>query len=486
MLNTKFESAKVCSISQFEEQNRLEVSLNLADSYYEKVLSVTGDVVSGKCYVQNGELIASGRVVLSVLLSNGDLERVEAGAEFNFKKTGEFQTEVVSVTFQIVNVNLKRNGGMLYAEVVVLSKFGVQRDAEQSFVADLNALKKCQDVELESILSNQTAFELDDEFLCARVGKVVDSRASASVISAESRFNSVLVSGEVILWLSLLPFNQNNDIVLEKRVLPFDLEVEVDGAKSDMTAGAVCNVQNLAIKVFVDENDENATITSLVKIEVCAKAKQTVSAPCVTDAVCTFCDLDLQKSECYYQSMCGTIVKTKKVFGKFICDVPENSRFLGVVGQTAEVVNCTAELADVIISAVACFIDGENNQVSRTAEFALSLPLVGADLYFCPTCQLTSFAPRVKNGQLEAEVGVRFSAIGFNNLVQTLTSAVVEGKEKLPNDCAITVYKACEGDSEWDVEKALMVDVNTIYECNPNLEFPLKAFDTVVCYRKKN
>lgn len=490
MINTEYDAFRMDSKESYLEQNRIETSLNLSDSHFDKILSASGAVFSPFIETSANEIRYGGRITFNVIYLSDGYERLEVGAEFSFKKQGDFNFDSATVNYTLGEITLKKNNGLLYAETVLSAHILGETGMEKTFLAGCDVLKKQSPVVLYEKKKGELSIDLDDEFECDKLKNVLFSQASAVVNRTECNYGNVLVEGEVFLSLSLLPFLPNSDIVKERRCIPFSIEVETPSIGPDSISYAVCQIEKLSLKVYTSVDGEKSTVNTIVGLKIFTECEQKVEKIAVTDAYSTACEVEIVRVSDKAKRLLGEFVRTEKIDGKFICQIPENSRFVTATGETVEIVDSEVSdgvlKIDAIIYADMIFVDGEGEVVSKKGELTLSFAMDGSfdfasDVSMC----LSSLSVKFKNGQLLCDGAVKITAKKLEEYIVEYIEEILEGQEKVANSSAISVYLGQSGDDEWAIEKEFGVSIDEIYALNPDLEFPLSGGEKIIYYRQK-
>ena len=64
--------------------------------------------------------------------------------------------------------------------------------------------------------------------------------------------------------------------------------------------------------------------------------------------------------------------------------------------------------------------------------------------------------------------------------------SVTEGEPLVLSDSAVSVYIPRAGDGLWELSKSLKKSPEEVSASNPDIEFPIKAGQRVIIYRKKS
>lgn len=486
MIKTQFSQISACGYHEVSVQNHLEAGLNLSDAYASAVLSLSGEIGGGYAEIVGGEIRYGGRISFNVVYGDEAPERLESGAEFSFRRPSEFESGEAAVRYELGEITLKQSGGMLYAVAVINARIFIKVPAERDYLKDIDCLKKSCEFEVYESFEAAGALELEDEFECQKISRVLESTATPVLTAAHSEEGAIICDGEVILTLVMLPFNQNNDILKETRVIPFRYELDADLVHEGMSVFADAETKSLSLKVYVDEETGSSRVGSAISLSVRGVAEGASTQTAVADAYSNERELKVEVGEIELRKRCDFYTKAEKAEGKFNCNVPESSRFLGLLGVGSETVAVDAAegFAELLVSADAVFVDGENKTVARRAELParVAVPVGGfTDL----SVKITGVSARLRSGKVECEITFRVSCSPFEAHAARVVVKVEEGEEKPINDSAISVYLAEAGDTEWDVSRELGVPVDALYEINPEMSFPLRGGERIICFRRK-
>ncbi len=489
-MNTEYDAFKTLSKETYLEQNRIETSLNLSDSHFDKILSISGAVFSPFIETSANEIRYGGRITFNVIYLSDGYERLEVGAEFSFKKQGDFHFDSASVNYTLGEIALKKNNGMIYAETVLSAHVFGEIEKEKAFLAGCDILKKQSPIVLYEKKKGELIIDIDDEFECEKLKNVLYSQAFVVVNHTECNYGNVIVEGEVFLSLSLLPFLPNSDIVKERRCVPFSFEVETPNATPDAISYAVARLDKLSLKVYTSVDGEKSTVNCQIGLKLFAECEQKVEKVAVIDAYSTACEVDIVRASDKAKRLLGEFVRTEKIDGKFICEIPENSRFITSTGETVEVIDSQVSdgvlKIDAIVYSDMIFVDGEGEIVSKKGELALSFAIDGNfDFASDIALTLSSLSVKFKNGQLILDGAVKITAKKLEEYFVEYIEEISEGREKVANNSAISVYLGQSGDDEWAIEKEFGASIDEIYALNPDLEFPLSGGEKIIYYRQK-
>ncbi len=488
MFQAEYDNFTLCAKKCVQKKNELECSLNLSLDYFDKILSISAKIVETTASIDAGLLIYGGTVVFNAIFQNEELERNEVGAKFSFSMPIEKPSANESVKYQIDNVKIKKEGGMLFAVLEITATICYEEREDKKYLTSSNCLcNKAKNTSLCDIeFSN--VFDIEDEFDAKRIKKVLWQDARASITMAEVKENCVICDGEVTLCVCLLPFLENSDILKEERIIPFRFEVDVQGAESFMQARASASVEKLQLKVIVDEENNKSTINTEIAVKIFGFVQGEVEEDFIIDVFSPTVELKPSFVERSIDKLVSQNSFIHKISGKAICDVPEYSRFIKLICESIEYTSSKEKdeiLLVGVLNADALFSSGENELICKKASlpFSLSLKTDGEDLEL--EAVLQSVSAKLRSGAIEVDLTLRVCEVKTKKLVYKLVNDVIEGELTPENDSAISVYIAQKGDDEWTVMKRLQVGLEEIYKFNKDLEFPLKGDERIIVFRQK-
>ncbi len=471
----------------FKEQNMVSVPLNLDKEKAEKVMSVSGNVGLIDCKVNQGEVVYIGRITYSVLYLADEIERVESGMEFTFKLNGDFSdSDRANVLLSASDFSVRINGNVAFIESLITADIEVFCEDEINYlkeVDDLNKVAKSEYVRKKTCVNE---FDLDDEFDTDKVYKVLGSSATAKLKGVEHNGGVAILDGDVFFSVLLLHFNQKNDIIRETRVIPFRFEVETSTFAKEKCNVAV-KVDKLNLKVYIDEERDRSVVESSIKLSVTTDFYEVEELDYIDDVYSPTVELDIKKTPVTFKCLEDEIRLCKRISGKLTAFIPENSRFLTTCSDRIEVININFDEAvtvDAMLYLDAIMVDGEQNTVSVACKSPLNFTFDNIGIIKDVRVSLVDCSYKFRSGNIEFDGEVLIEYSVYKECSFDLICDINEGKEKKANDGVISVYVAQEGETEWDVTKALGVSIDEIYELNAQLQFPLEKSEKIICFRQ--
>ena len=95
-------------------------------------------------------------------------------------------------------------------------------------------------------------------------------------------------------------------------------------------------------------------------------------------------------------------------------------------------------------------------------------------------------ARQKQEGEVEAEATLKITMQEERKISARLVASAEEGDLLPVNDSAVSVYIPRAGDGLWELAKSLKKPPEEVAASNPDMEFPIKAGQRVIVYRKKS
>ena len=457
------------------------------------ILSMSASVALVSAQAYEGRVDYKGRVIFNVIyLLEGEIRRKELGVEFiDYTEMPVSGADKIKVELTSESINASRVN-KLTLQTVITAKIYAEREQitsvlseEDRFCVNLKEIKK---EELCADLSQ--AFTVEDQTEIPSVLKnVLSSSAVASVNGCQCGIGSVIVDGEIILSLVLLPFEEKSDIIKETRIIPYRLELEGSEIDVSDSSFATATVSQVALKVYVDEEKRKTTVSAEIGLMLSAKAYKQKSLSYVDDMFCVDKELSLARETLTYKSFDGQKYRNERFSGKAFCTAPTDGRLICAMEERVYGVSYSFDQdvrVEGVLSAHILFESLQSGQLcSRLAELPFCVTFAEDGAIDGLRCVCRGINARLRNGEVEMEGEISIWYKTESEQTLNAITAVEEGEPFKEKQCAFNVYLPSEKDTLWDISKALKVPQSLITEQNQDLEFPLKGNERIVIYSKK-
>ena len=333
-------------------------------------------------------------------------------------------------------------------------------------------------------------FSVTDEFeVNYAVKEVLGRNEFIRVKSVESGVSRVIFEGDVELTVKVLPFSENNDIIKEKRSIPFRFELPVVGALPDARAFGDVRLCTESVKVFTDEAKNKSSISAEITLTAFGFAIGEVKTVVAEDAYSREDETETTKTSVTLIRYDGRRYREERIVGKTNAKAPDGSRIIGMLGECVNlfpsVISDDKTTVNGTVRADVAFRNSDNGTTCVQVETPFSLDIVEACRVGLVKVTLESADARVRGGEIELECVL---ALSYVCLIEETISCIADvtslGARKTA-DSAITVFIPTAGDELWDVSKRLAASAEEITALNPDLVFPLKGDERIIVYRQK-
>ncbi len=477
----------------YKKANTVECVTELACSLNE-ILSLGAKANLISCEKQEGGISYKARVIFNVVyLLEGEIRRKEFGIELvDFYKLDCENVDKFKVDLLVENVTAKKGEKLCLESIVNAVILAETTKCDNLLVDKENCLVRQREESICELKSRaENVFVIDDEMqLDKELKNVLYSGAVAQITSCQCGLGTIICDGEIVLSLGLLPNVEKSDIIKENRIIPFRLELEENSVSiNDLSSAKVC-VNDLSIKVVVDEERGKTTLSSQIEIKIFARAYKTNMVLFADDMFSVDKELSLTKENLQTKSFIKQKSQVEKIGGKAFCIPPENSRILCIMEERVYAVNYKVEKDKVVLEGVASgyitFEELNSGAIcSKLAEMPFSLEFPCSDLVEELVASCRNLQAKIRNDEIELEGEI---IITYNNyksdFIQAITS-VQEGEAISVDNSAFKIYCAQKGDTIWDIAKTLKVSEQEILEQN-QLNFPLSGEEKIIIYKALN
>ena len=269
--------------------------------------------------------------------------------------------------------------------------------------------------------------------------------------------------------------------------IPFTEEITADGAEEGDRVSAVAVVRNCKIVLA------GVTGANIVRFEGDIALRVSVvrmsGTEVVNDLFMLTNETEITRGTAKYRVFCGQNYISEKVTGTApLGERPDAQSVVAVPYARCTVARTerteTGVTVEGVLTADVVYRD-ENGLNSVRAEVPFSFDRTGdfgENLH--AVCSVESVGAKARRGtdiDIDATVGISLSS--YCEGETAYISEVVAGAEKEQNTAAISLYIAQEGDTMWELCKALTATPDEIMGQNPALTVPLKEGERVVYFR---
>lgn len=501
-MNERFERVNVSGARRIvNDRKKVECKTDVLTESINKVLSVSAFTTIGKPEIEKGKATYVAKTTFYICYENGEgqISKTECGCEYKGELDLGDTVEDCKVNLRADVVRTEFDASQLKLSVIAYVE--IQAETRNCLSLDLLCGGDdliCQTLErsyYKSLGERSLIFPIEEEFeLSYPIGEVLFHRADAIITACQCGVNEIIVDGEVRLSVVLLQNDEKGGILKEERAFPFKAEIEFDDVNPSMQCSVNVNTRSFKIDVSVDTERNISALSVAVNLEFTGEVFSQENLVYAKDVFSLTHELAIEQKEDVID--CPLDERTIGVRISLLAsadDIPENSTLKTVGGERAEIVSfkrkddCIVAIGTLV--ATGYFINGEGRYFTRkiVAPFESTL-----DCLFDP---MVAFQGGVKaentsgrvlsNNEIELNAELIFSIRPYKTDTIKYVKGVALKESKTPNENAISVYIAREGESLWELAKRLNLSPEDIQNTNKDLVFPLSNKERIVVYRQK-
>ena len=231
-----------------------------------------------------------------VYIKDGKIKKKECATEFN----GFFESKGVleDISLELLKTSTDTYGGDLkiLSNLLVKATFLVENEkpfltSSEDLIVKTDSLTRTKRVGFTT-----KSWEIEEDFdLNFSVEEVLLYNVNYQIKRVNSGVDAIILDGEALLSLSLLQKVENSDILKERRVIPFRVELEIEGALPEMVARAKMENGGVKIEALVDENTGKTTVNLKLSVNLYAEAFEEESLSKVIDCFSKTKEIELKK-----------------------------------------------------------------------------------------------------------------------------------------------------------------------------------------------
>ena len=497
-INTNFQTITTDSERELTAK-QIVIQCNMDTSSKGGVKSVcflTTDVGITKAQALPRQIKTSGQVNIKVMYLDGE-NRPES-----FDYISDFVEDIVDesvvdqmpvqVSGYVVDNDWEIDDEHIKIQVVIeLQPVVVESREVDLLVETEGALVKTQDMTIQKFLGYvdeqiEVAHEYDSG---VRVDKILyfDNQA---IIDAVSESDNILRAvGSVS---SVIVYQSDGEVCQKRLSIPFEHEWRAE--QDDIVLCPTCAVKTSKLVIQGDEGASVLRCEVLVSVggAMFAQTKQEI----VTDLFCPSHQVELTREKVDFNLSDGGCQNVVQIVGSMTIDQSKED-----IKQVLAVVPLYAGVADIVCKQESCGINGllvagviYQDEKQNTQCVQIDIPFsseIGCAIdkatMLSSSVSVSDMATKIKRDrEIEVEADICIKLCKRKSQTCTGISAVEIGEERCAPTCANTVYVVREGESLWDIAKALCMSEKEILRQNPHITENLDGGEKLVIYREKN
>lgn len=447
-------------------------------------LSVDGKVLSSTPCNGYAEISARADFTLIYLDYDGNPTSANYNADFNLRLDGDIaDKDNLSISVKVIEWNVQ-TGDILTLSAVVKA-YGLATKA-----MPLNILVDAKDsyittskVVVPTAIANTTySFPVDDETTVGDVEKVLSLSTKCSLTHTKVRDKQVDLSVDTT---AIITYIQDGQIRTATFLVSTDESVSVDDVLAGDKIYVVPQVRSGKV-VLAGVTGENI-LRFEGEITTSIQGTRYVEQDIADDLFMLTHNTTITRENVALTGFVGTGFFKERIYGE--ADLPDcdNGSLVGTPAISAFVAKSIWDedlnVEGVVTAEILYYADGATR--SARAEVPYSINLIGDFTdNILPRVSVLDTSVKIKNQKAEINVLLGFEISSFANSNISYISNVELGEERPVNTSGLSMYVANDGDTMWDVCKALTATPEQILSQNPTLTFPLKQCDKVLYFRQ--
>lgn len=438
----------------------------------------------------DGKLKVNGKYIFNCISGKWgvDLSCKEWGMENTYEINCEMQNvNVINVTASVCDISCRKSdnnvfiGGTIYMCVCleVIDCFSYLDKSK-------DLLLKTEKYKVGNIRHcKQVQMEIDDDFTVNYcIGRIIGKDVKAQIEKAEIINDKLFVFGTLFLRLTVLQKNDNYDIVIEEKSVPFKKEIDFTDCTAEDFVNTCLGDVSISLKIIVDEEKSISNISIMADANMSVIICNNVDVDFSIDAYSPSNQLELhnvKKDICEYSPQ-QFFNYNESLKGEIKGEFSDGELYIFGVEFKEK---CVKLQSDSVQCNVVGYMLNKKGTTYSCKQFTLQLNLNIAELPSCGVGYLNlkkfnySF-----NEDIVLEVDFSLSTLPVRESCCEFLFDIGIGEEKTAETSPISVYIARMGEDMWQICKELNSTEELIMSQNPDLTFPLEANKKVVLYRE--
>ena len=447
-------------------------------------LSVWGKVMAVSSADGYAEVSGRGDFTLIYLDFDGNPSSANYNADFNVRLEGDVcVNDKVSATVKVIEWNVVSGDTLtlsavvkVYGQVTKTMPLDMLQDADNSYITTTK-------VSIPTSVARTTySFPVDEETTVGDIEKVLSLCTKCSLTHTKVRDKQVDLSIDTTATITYVEGGQirtatflvsSEEVVAVEDIMAGDKVYVLPEVKSGKVVLAGVTGENIL-------RFEGEITTSIEGVRHLEKE-------IATDLFMLTNSTTEERESVNLTAFQSTNFFKERIYGEADLPDTDNCSLIGVPTVTAFVAKAICEddlhVEGIVTAEILYSAGGEIH--SARAEVPYSVALIGDFAgKIVPRVTVLDVTVKIKNQKAEINVLLGFEISSYTNINFTYISSVEIGEERPVNTSGLSMYVASDGDTMWDVSKALTATPEQILSQNPTLTFPLKQCDKVLYFRQ--
>ncbi|MDE5618259.1 MAG: DUF3794 domain-containing protein [Clostridia bacterium] len=460
-----------------------------------KLLSASCGCRIKECEALSGAIRVSGEVTSKIIYLDGadSIASADYISEFNESIVCAECVEgmALDIAAGVTDIQSEIIGSAIKVQTVVTLDIDGREDYQGEFISEISGAvsreRSCEVISFKGMASD--SFTVTEEYdTGAAVSKVLLFDSDVCLTQVRAGDGVVNAEGEACIRLV---YESEGNVYSKQFSVPFAEELITGGVAEDNVVCATPYIKTGGI-VLTGTADANVIKIELV-IGVDVKIYEKIYVDTIADVFSPSADLSVTSVNKSFVAP-----YTCKHISKRVCGTVTSDSESGIRRITASVL-CHSAITNIYTDDGALFAEGtltvgeiyeeEDGAVSSIqveVPFVINCDIAGVSdkCNVSGRCVITDIVSRVKRDRdIEVCATVQIEAVICCPCELSGVSAIAVGQEKEINLSGISAYIVSEGETLWDVAKALNVPEKEILQQNASLQGGVHGGDRVVVFR---
>ena len=447
-------------------------------------LSVDGKVLSATPCDGYADISGRADFTLIYLDYDGNPASTNYNADFSIRLEGDVASaDNISAYIKIIEWSVLSKDTLTLSAVVqaraIVTKskeLNILTNADDSYTTTSKAIFPI------SVANTTYSFPVDEETTVGDVDKVLSLCAKCCLTHTKVKDKQVDIS---IDTFATITYVEGGEIKTSTFLVSSDESIAVDSIMPGDKVYILPHVKSAKV-VLAGVTGQNI-LRFEGEISTAVYGTRYVEQEIVDDLFMLTHHTTVDREDVSLTALASTGFYKERIYGE--ADLPhcKNGSLVGVPAVTAFVAKSIYDedlnVEGIVTAEIIYSTKGELHSVR--AEVPYSINLIGDFTDNTLTrVSVLDVNVKIKNNTAEINLLLGFDTASFASTSLSYISQVELGEERPVNTSGLSMYVAKDGDTMWDVSKALTATPEQILSQNPTLTFPLKQCDKVIYFRQ--
>lgn len=316
------------------------------------------------------------------------------------------------------------------------------------------------------------------------IAKIIDYSGSVTIDAVYPSDGTYRAEGD--LSLRIVAVTDNGQFITQNFSHSFSAESAEENVSADMRLEAEGKIKSLSFTVT--ESDKRVIVCDAT-VKICGVALEENEVEKAVDVYSTTNDIEVKSEiKTVNSHFCMRSVREKAT-----ATLSVGGGITEILGVLTPCVSASGNIGadgisvEGVLSVAVLYLDESNAPQSVQGEIPFVSSMGGeypCETVFNPEVAVTALSARPRgSSDVEITAELLVTVRGAQSREIKVISDVVVGEAKEEDDFAVSLYIAKEGESLWEVAKALNTDEDTLAKQNADIELPLKGGEKILLYK---